>query len=69
MPTCADALATTATSAARRDELLTIAQVCRRVPEHPARTLHEAVQSFWFIHYALFSTGTSLSCGRFDQFL
>ena len=46
-----------------------MAQVCRRVPEHPARTFHEAVQSFWFIHYALFSTGTSLSCGRFDQFL
>lgn len=56
-------------TARRREELTTIAQVCRRVPEHPARTFHEAVQSFWFIHYALFCTGTSLSCGRFDQFL
>ena len=53
----------------RRAELLKIAQVCRRVPEHPAQTFHEAVQCFWFIHYALFSTGTNLSCGRFDQFL
>ena len=53
----------------RRDELNQIAHVCRRVPEQPAQTFHEAVQSFWFIHYALFSTGTSLSCGRFDQFL
>lgn len=53
----------------RRDELLKIAHVCKRVPEHPAQTFHEAVQCFWFIHYALFSTGTHLSCGRFDQYL
>ncbi len=53
----------------RRDELHAIAQVCRRVPQHPASTFHEAVQSFWFVHYALFSTGTHISCGRFDQFL
>ena len=53
----------------RRDELLKIARVCQRVPEHPAQTFHEAVQCFWFIHYALFSTGTNLSCGRFDQYL
>ena len=53
----------------RREELLRIADVCRRVPEFSARTFHEAVQSFWFVHYALFSTGTKLSCGRMDQYL
>ena len=53
----------------RRDELRQIAQVCRRAPEYPATTFQEAVQSFWFVHYALFSTGTHISCGRFDQFL
>ena len=58
-----------ALSAARRAELLEIAEVCRRVPQFPARSFHEAVQSFWFVHYALFSTGTKLSCGRMDQYL
>ena len=43
--------------------------MCRRVPEHAPATFHEAVQSFWLLHYALFSTGTHISCGRFDQFL
>lgn len=52
-----------------RAELRTIAAVCRRVPEHPAQSFHEAVQSFWFVHYAFFSTGTAMSCGRIDQYL
>jgi formate C-acetyltransferase len=54
---------------ARHEELLKIAEVCRRVPEHAPRTFHEAVQSFWFMHYAMFSTGTNISCGRIDQYL
>ncbi len=53
----------------RADELREIAAVCRRVPADGARSFHEAVQSFWFIHYALFSTNTRLSCGRLDQYL
>ena len=52
-----------------RTELRKISRVCRQVPEFPANTFQEAVQSFWMIHYALFSTGTHISCGRFDQFL
>jgi formate C-acetyltransferase len=65
----AQALSKRAGTARRHDELLKIAEVCRRVPEFPARTFYEAVQSFWFIHYAFFSTGTNISCGRLDQFL
>ena len=65
----ADALAQQAATAHQRDELAQIAGICRRVPQYPAQTFQEAVQSFWFIHYALFSTGTNLSCGRFDQYL
>jgi len=65
----AQKLSTKARNPQRRDELLKIAEVCRRVPEFPARTFHGAVQSLWFIHYALFSTGTALSCGRPDQYL
>jgi len=58
-----------ASSPQRRDELLKIAEVCRRVPEFPASTFHEAVQSFWFIHHAFRATGTGISLGRIDQFL
>jgi len=34
----------------RREELLEIAEICERVPAKPARTLHEALQSFWFTY-------------------
>ncbi len=55
----------------RREELALIAANCRRVPEHPARTFHEAVQSQWFTQ--MFSrleqkTGTIISNGRMDQY-
>jgi len=53
----------------RRAELLRIAHVCRRVPEHPAAGLQEAIQSFWFVHYALSATHSQMSCGRIDQYL
>ena len=56
-------------SVGRAEELLRIAQVCRHVPARPARSFHEAIQSFWFVHYALFSTYVHLSCGRLDQYL
>ena len=53
----------------RQAELLQIAGVCRRVPAEPAQTLHEAIQSFWFVNHALACTGSALSCGRIDQYL
>jgi len=34
----------------RKHELETIAENCEWVPENPARTLHEAIQCYWFIH-------------------
>jgi len=56
---------------ARRDELLRIAEVCARVPWQPARTLTEAVQSFWFAHLLLHveSPSVAISPGRMDQYL
>jgi formate C-acetyltransferase len=54
--------------AQRRADLRRIAATCRRVPAHPARTFHEALQAVWLVHYALFSTGTKLSLGRLDQY-
>ncbi|MCA1787377.1 MAG: formate C-acetyltransferase/glycerol dehydratase family glycyl radical enzyme, partial [Desulfobacteraceae bacterium] len=34
----------------RRQELQTIAAVCRQVPENAPRTFHEALQMYWFVH-------------------
>ena len=56
----------------RRHELLEIAEICERVPEHPARTFHEAVQSQWFVQTVsrLEQTiGGVVSNGRIDQYL
>lgn len=56
---------------ARRDELKQIAQVCRRIPAHPARTFREAIQSFWFTHLMLNleTNSYAIGPGRFDQYL
>ncbi|MDC7234388.1 MAG: glycyl radical protein [Spirochaetales bacterium] len=55
----------------RAQELLMIADNCRKVPMEPAETFHEALQSVWFIQLILQieSNGHSLSYGRFDQYL
>jgi formate C-acetyltransferase len=64
----AEAQAVNAPTEARRAELLALSDICRRVPEHPPRTFHEALQSTWMVHYALFSTKTQISLSRFDQY-
>ena len=66
----AQRLANTATDS-RRDELLAIAEACRRVPAQPARTFQEALQSILFMHYAtqIESWDSAISVGRMDQFL
>jgi formate C-acetyltransferase len=55
----------------RAAELREIAHVCSRVPEYPAETFHEAVQSVYFIHLVaqIESGGNSISLGRIDQIL
>ncbi|WP_196590338.1 glycyl radical protein [Pectinatus frisingensis] len=55
----------------RKKELLTMAQILRKVPYEPADSLYEAVQSLWLIHLVLQieSNGHSLSYGRVDQYL
>jgi formate C-acetyltransferase len=56
---------------ARRKELAEMASVCKRVPKHPARTTHEALQSMLFLHVALCieSYENAISPGRLDQIL
>lgn len=51
----------------RKKELLDIAEVCSRVPEHPARTMREALQAIWFLNYAYFETESHLSIGTIDR--
>ncbi len=55
----------------RKRELERIAQTCEWVPENPARTFYEAVQSFRFLHLGLNleKGGANEVPGRVDQFL
>lgn len=55
----------------RRAELTEMARIMAKVPEHPAETFREAVQSVWLVQLILQieSNGHSLSFGRFDQYL
>jgi len=64
-------LASQATDEIKKNELEMIAQICEWVPENPARTFHEACQSYWFAHTICFieSDGMSISPGRFDQYM
>lgn len=54
-----------------KNELKTIAQICRKVPENPSSTFREAIQSFWFAHLVLYieQNGLAVSVGRFDQYM
>lgn len=55
----------------RRRELLALAEVCRRVPEYPARTFYEAVQCAHFVTFALCAGHNMLlmQLGRPDRYL
>ncbi len=46
-------LSAEATDPTRRDELLQIARICKKVPAEPAETFYEAVQSVHFITHCL----------------
>jgi len=58
-------------SAARRDELEVLLEVCRKVPLHPAETFREAVQALWTVKCAVeLAHPVNLhSFGRLDQML
>ncbi|MBA4367686.1 MAG: hypothetical protein C0403_08615, partial [Desulfobacterium sp.] len=67
----AESLSQKTTDSERWLELETMAKICRHVPEHPARTFQEAIQSLYFIHLIaqIESGGNSISLGRIDQVL
>jgi len=55
----------------RGAELQKMAEVCARVPQNPARTFHEALQSILFLQIALCTESfeNAISLGRLDQIL
>ncbi len=55
----------------RKATLMEISRICAKVPEHPAETLHEAIQSMLFLNIAIQieNNGHSISFGRVDQYL
>ena len=67
----AERMAAEETEPVRKQELLDIAATCRRVPEHPARTFREAVQSMLSYEYAIYmeQNASSYNLGRIDQYL
>ncbi len=54
----------------RKAELARIAEICERVPAHPARNFYEAVQASWFLHVLMhLESRAQESPGRMDQYL
>ncbi len=55
----------------RKKELLKIADICKKVPENPPSTFHEAIQFLWFTQVGgiLSENPLALNIGRFDQFM
>ncbi|MCX6285777.1 MAG: glycyl radical protein [Bacteroidetes bacterium] len=56
----------------RKSELLKLAEICRHVPAHAPRTLHEALQYYWFVHLGVITElnpWDSFNPGRLDQHL
>ncbi|MDR1542701.1 MAG: hypothetical protein LBU32_32955 [Clostridiales bacterium] len=44
-----------------------IARICRKVPEHPAESFREALQSIWLVCLAMHQTMTCLPIGLIDR--
>ena len=68
----AEVEATKAANPLRKQELLDIAQACRRVPAHAPRDFQEDLQSYWFCHLAVITElngWDAYSPGHLDQHL
>ncbi len=67
----AENMAQRETDETRKKELMEIASICRWVPEHPPRTMKEAIQFMWFTQLGgiLSENPLALNPGRFDQYM
>jgi trans-4-hydroxy-L-proline dehydratase len=60
------------TNPERKTELFEMAAICRWVPAHAPRTVHEMLQHYWFIHLGVITElnpWDSFNPGRLDQHL
>ncbi|MCK5032932.1 MAG: formate C-acetyltransferase/glycerol dehydratase family glycyl radical enzyme, partial [Calditrichia bacterium] len=56
----------------RKNELLGIAEICKKVPAHAPQNFHEALQYYWFVHLGVITElnpWDSFNPGRLDQHL
>ncbi len=56
----------------RQEELRQIAAICRRVPAEKPRTMHEALQMYWFVHLGTITElngWDAMTPGHIDQHL
>jgi formate C-acetyltransferase len=56
----------------RKDELVQMAAICRRVPAHAPQTFWEALQTYWFVHVGVITElnpWDAFNPGRLDQHL
>ena len=59
-------------NAKRKEELIEMARICRKVPANAPSTFHEMLQHYWFIHIGIISElnpWDSFNPGRLDQHL
>lgn len=67
-----DKMAMVETDRVRRQELLGMAAICRKVPAYAPSTIHEMLQHYWFIHLGVITElnpWDSFNPGRLDQHL
>ncbi len=59
------------TDKSKKEEMLELSRICRKLSCLPPETFHEAVQSIWFLFVILHmeSNASSFSPGRMDQYL
>ncbi|SFR90456.1 pyruvate formate lyase family protein [Anaeromicropila populeti] len=65
----AEKMAEKETNTERKEELMEIARISRKVPAQKPDTFHEALQSIYFFHVALHASLNFISFGRLDQVL
>ncbi|AWH88238.1 formate C-acetyltransferase [Limnobaculum parvum] len=67
----AEEMALTCSNAARRQELLTISRISHDMASQRPQSFYEACQLFWYMNVILQyeSNASSLSLGRFDQYM
>ena len=68
----AESMASAESDPKRQEELLHIAEICRKIPAHRPESFHEALQMYWFVHLGTITElngWDAMSPGHLDQHL